>query len=117
MFRCVAIWPGRKPGRGIELSEEDSLKQENETLKIALACARDLIETQKPVPNRRAAVTGPFKTREELVLAVNTMLEAGMCGRDIGKALGISDTTVSRIKHGDLKQDESGRPIRTNPNQ
>ena len=87
------------------------LEAENATLLTALHAARRLIETQKPVPNRRAAVTGPFDTREQLRDAVQTMIGAGMCGRDIAKALGVSDTTVSRIKHGDKPQRDGGLPV------
>jgi DNA-binding NarL/FixJ family response regulator len=50
-------------------------------------------------------VTGPFETREQLCAEVNLLHKKGFTGKQIAERLGISGPTVSRILHGDKKQD------------
>ena len=59
---------------------------------------------------RKPKVTGPFDTRQELCDEVNRLLKVGVTGRRIADYLNISEPTVSRIKHGDLKAEVDGFP-------
>jgi hypothetical protein len=43
------------------------------------------------------------------------MLEAGKAGREVAKEMGVSESVVSRIKHGDRKQTYNGYRVPTRP--
>jgi AraC-like DNA-binding protein len=64
-------------------------------------CGHDLMAQSAP---REKRVTGPYETREQLVMAINELHNAGYAGGWIAEKLGISGSTVSRIINGDKRQ-------------
>jgi len=58
-----------------------------------------------PRPRRGGKVTGIFETRQELTDAVLEGKRAGYTGKELAKMCGVSEPTVSRLWHGDRKQE------------
>ena len=68
-----------------------------------LVVAVESMANRKPPTIRK--VVGPFETREELCENVMQLHKLGWTGKDIAKKYGIHNSTVSRIIHGDKRQD------------
>jgi DNA-binding MarR family transcriptional regulator len=71
-----------------------------------ICIAVEIIATKYTAPAPKSkTVTGPFETRDQLRAEVMLLHRKGFTGRQIAERFGISGPTVSRILHGDKKQD------------
>jgi transcriptional regulator with XRE-family HTH domain len=75
----------------------------NEKLLERLVVAVERLAELPPI--RTPVVTGIYGTREELREAVEKLHRAGVTGKAIAEKVRVSQATVSRLKHGDKKQD------------